>query len=278
MKYLWHNEDHDKQVMTEFLKNNLLIRTKIAYPDSLKKIYDEKLEGWEIFEQLVPGLIYNMINLIYEETIGQVSGSNLMQAIKFKPLMAKKYEHLKPIIGEKRFNRYIDFPSKIQKWRAKKLSQEEIRQRLIESLMSLYLTAAKRDPNVINLELLPLARKYVRKFIVNNYAELRKINTITLDKVVRKFLKMLDIGRASNYIKDLVKDIQTYCLIIYFINNYEKIKVIANKKEIVPILQIIRKEISQIFAKLIELEEIQKMIDIAIQKIVFGVKKIRYKF
>jgi len=275
MKIYSQNEDYDKTIIAKFLKNNLIIRTEIAYPSSIVNKYSEKLEGWQLFEQIIPGLLHNIIKIIYEETIGQVTGSNLMQAMKFKPLMAKKYEHLKPIIGEKRFNRYIDFPSKLQKWRSEKLPQQEIRKRLIESLIYIYLTAAKRDPNVFNLELIPVVRQYVKKFIELKYEDLKNIDTIRLDKITRKFFKMIDIGRTSNYLKDLIKDIQTYCLVFYFINKYEKINIIGNKTEIVPIIQILRNEFNILFEKIIKIEEIQKFIDLAIQKIVYGVKKIR---
>ncbi|MBD3352177.1 MAG: hypothetical protein GF364_11880 [Candidatus Lokiarchaeota archaeon] len=259
-------KSEDIQIMRKFLSRKLKIRTDIAYPDILDEKFNNKLEDAEIFNALIPNIFDNIIEIIYSETFGQVSGSNLMQATKFKTLMAKKYEHLRKIIGDTRYERYINFPQKVRKWRDKKLSTKKIRLYLVESLMSLYLTAAKRDETVYQVELLPIAREKIKTFINDNYEELKEISAIKLDKIVRNVLRMLDIGRAKTETKNLVKDIQTYCTIIYFINKFEQYDIVTEKKDIVPILDVIRNEFIQICEKLIQIEDVQHKIDFIIKK------------
>lgn len=252
--------------MRKFLESNLDIRTEIAYPDVLESEFSEKFTGSEIFERLIPNILDRIIEIIYTETFGQMTGSNLMVARKLKKLMSKKYEHLIKIVGNKRYERYIDFPTKVAKWRNNGLKKGEVRSRLIESLMSMYLTAAKRDITVYQTELLPIVREEIKTHIDEAVQEHKNLNTMKLDKVVRKLMKSMDIGRAKRETKDLVKDLQTYCLIIYFINQFKKKGIVMQESDVVPALDVIRNEFKQICEKLKEIEDVRSKIKLALQK------------
>jgi hypothetical protein len=129
-----------------------------------------------------------IVDIIYADTFGQVSGSDLMQATKIKTIMAKKYEHLREIIGNKRFEKYIDFPERVKYWREKKFSDETIRKKLVESLMAMYLTAAKRDPTIFQVEILPVIREQIKHYLSIHHEELVNLDAISLDRIVRNLI------------------------------------------------------------------------------------------
>ena len=261
---------NEKEIIIPYLKRYMKINSEIGYPDVLDAGYGQKFEGYEIFENLIPGIVDNIADIIYEETFGQVSSdiSSLLQSVKIKTIMSKKYENLRNIIGNKRFERYIDFPTKIKNWRKKNLTPEIVHKNFVESVINLFLTSAKRNQAVFEIELLPIIRKQFKIYISEQYPQFKNINVLTLDELVREIIKMMDLGRASDETKDLIKDLQIYCLIIYFINQFNKLKIVVNEKDIVPILKIIRNEINQISEKLRSIEDVKKKIDTVIKKLI----------
>ncbi|MCP4763776.1 MAG: hypothetical protein GY870_18540 [archaeon] len=259
----------EKEIIIPYLKRYMKINSEIGYPDLLEAGYGQKFEGYEIFENLIPGIVENIAHIIYEETFGQVSSdiSSLMQSVKIKTIMSKKYENLREIIGEKRFERYIDFPTKIKNWRKKNFPPEIVHKNFVESVINLFLTSAKRNQAVFEVELLPIIRKQFKIYIYEQYPQYKNINVLTLDELVREIIKMMDLGRATDETKNLIKDLQIYCLIIYFINQFNKLNIVVKEEDIIPILNMFRNEITQISEKLRSIEDVKNKIDIAIKKL-----------
>lgn len=266
-------ESYDKQVMMTFLEGHLVLlfnpenEENEKNPNNDEEQADKISEGYQFFEQFIPDIKNKIIEIIYVDTFGQVSGSDLMQATKMKTIMAKKYDHLREIIGDKRFEKYIDFPERVKYWREKRFSDEIIRKKLVESLMAMYLTAAKRDPTVFQVEILPVIREQIKHYLSIHHEELVNLDAISLDRIVRYLLKLLDVGRASIQSKQLMRDIQTYCMIIYFINQFKRMNFVIDNKDIIPILNNIRKEFAKLMQNIETIKDIRQKIEFSVQKI-----------
>lgn len=266
-------ESYDKQVMMTFLQGHLMLLFNVSVNDDSSYFVNDEEQTDNIpkeylfFEKIIPDIMNKIVDIIYADTFGQVSGSDLMQATKIKTIMAKKYEHLREIIGNKRFEKYIDFPERVKYWREKKFSDETIRKKLVESLMAMYLTAAKRDPTIFQVEILPVIREQIKHYLSIHHEELVNLDAISLDRIVRNLIKLLDVGRASIQTKQLMKDIQTYCMIIYFINQFKRMNFVLDNKDIIPILNNIRKEFSKMIQNIETIKDIRDKIEISVQKI-----------
>jgi hypothetical protein len=248
------------QIIEAYVKQHLQILTDVAYPDSLLCEFPEKLSGYEVFEKLLPNLAHKIAQVIYNDTFDMFGLVSSLHAIKIKEIIAKKYAHIQKIIGEARFNKYVNFPEKIHAWKSQGLDSETIKRKFVESTSQLYLTAARRDTGVFESELLPLVRESLKTFIFNQFPEVSDIDNVRLDQLARTFLKQLDLGRAPIEAKELIKDIQTYCLIIFFINQSMKLRLIDSTKESIATLNVIRTEIVEICDHLGEIGKIQMLI------------------
>jgi len=72
------------------------------------------------------------------------------------------------------------------------------------------------------------------------------IDPLSLDKITREFLKTIDLGRVEDDLKDIVRDLQTYSMLIFFIKKFPDYGFIAEGAELVSILDKIRDIILQI--------------------------------
>jgi hypothetical protein len=235
-----------QEQIAQTIRYALKFRSEIGYPKiKLKKSKiseksDKNLKDYEIIEQLIPGIIDNIAKIAYEETFGQVSGSNLTRAVKIKTVMSKRYDNLREIIGEKRFDKYVDFPEKIRTWRKQKFSEQQIESKFVKSVIQLYLTAAKRDLAVFQVEILPIIREWIKNSLETIDNKSVAIDPLSLDKIAREFLKIIDLGRVEDDLKDIVRDLQTYSMLIFFIKKFPDYGYIAEGSELVSILDKIR--------------------------------------
>jgi len=226
-----------QEQIAQTIRYAIKFRSEIGHP----RIKSEKiLKDYEIIEILIPGIVDNIAKIAYEETFGQVSGSNLTRAVKIKTVMSKRYDNLREIIGEKRFEKYVGFPEKIRTWRNLKFTEQQIEGKFVKSVIQLYLTAAKRDLSVFQVEILPIIREWIKISLesINNTGT--SIDPLSLDKITREFLKIIDLGRVEDDLKDIVRDLQTYSLLIFFIKKFPDYGNIAEGSELVSILDKIR--------------------------------------
>ncbi len=249
-----------QSLILQTVRSNLNIITDIAHPDVLIVENSVKNRGYEIFNQLIPYLDEKIAKIIFDSTFGQIDGTLFTQAFKIKTKMSKKYAHLEQMLGESRFKRVVDFPQKLRKWKQKGLKKDEINQRFVSSLVRLFFSSARRDPDVFTKDLLPVMREELKSFILKNFPHVSDINSLVLDAMARDVYKKLDLSHARMHTKDLIKDIQTYCSIIYFINHFEEFDIVFGKASIVPILRVIRSEIKQICEELRNLSDFKSSV------------------
>jgi len=154
--------------------------------------------------------------------------------------MSKRYNNLREIIGEKRFDKYVDFPEKIRTWRKQNFTEQQIESKFVKSVIQLYLTAAKRDLAVFQVELLPIIREWIKTSLESINKNQIAIDPLTLDKITRNFLRIIDLGRVEDELKDIIRDLQTYCMLIFFIKKFPDYGFIDEGSQIVSILDKIR--------------------------------------
>ena len=232
-----------QEQIAQTIRYALKFRSEIGHPKiKLKKSEnsEKNLKDYEIIEVLIPSVIDNITKIAYEETFGQVSGSNLTRSMKIKTFMSKRYDNLREIIGEKRFDKYVDFPEKIRTWRKKKFTEEQIESKFVKSVIQLYLTAARRDNAVFQVEVLPIIREWIKISLESIDNKGAAIDPLSLDKIAREFLKNIDLGRVEDDLKDIVRDLQTYSMLIFFIKKFPDYGYIAEGSELVSILDKIR--------------------------------------
>ena len=238
-----------QEQIAQTIRYALKFRSEIGHPNNKMK-KSEKLEknlkDYEIIEVLIPSVIDNITKIAYEETFGQVSGSNLTRSMKIKTFMSKRYDNLREIIGEKRFDKYVDFPEKNLTSGNQKFTAQQIESKFVKSVIQLYLTAAKRDLSVFQVELLPIIREWVKISLESIDNKGTAIDPLSLDKITREFLKIIDLGRVEDDLKNIVRDLQTYSMLIFFIKKFPDYGSIAEGSELVSILDKIRDIMFQI--------------------------------
>ncbi|QEE14208.1 hypothetical protein DSAG12_00019 [Promethearchaeum syntrophicum] len=249
-----------QEQIAQIVRYTLKFRSEISH-QILDSVYPERnLKDFETIENKFPGIIDNIAKIAYEETFGQVSGSNLTRSLKIKNFMSKRYDHLREIIGEKRFDKFVDFPEKIRTWRHQNLSEQQIEIRFVKSVIQLYLTAAKRDLAVFQVELLPLFREWIKISLESNNKNKYAIDPLTLDKITRKFLRTIDLGRVEDEFKHILRDLQTYSMLIFFVKKYPDYSFINEGAELVSNLDNIRKIIENVIQKLQNVPKIDELI------------------
>ena len=249
-----------QEQIAQIVRYTLKFRSEIGHPKIKSGNLDENLKEYKIVEVLIPEIIENISKIAYEETFGQVSGSNLTRALKIKTFMSKRYDNLREIIGEKRFDKFVDFPEKIRTWRKQNLSEQQIESKFVKSVIQLYLTAAKRDLAVFQVELLPLIREWIKRSLESNKKSKNVIDPLTLDKITRKFLRTIDLGRVEEEFKDVIRDLQTYSMLIFFIKKFPDYGFIDEGSELVSSLDKIRNIIQDIIQKLQNFPKIDEII------------------
>jgi len=145
-----------QEQIAQIIRYALKFKSEIGHPEVESGKSEQNLKDYERIEALIPGIVDNIAKIAYKETFGQVSGSNLTRSLKIKTFMSKRYHHLREIIGEKRFDKFVDFPEKIRTWRKQNFTEQQIENKFVKSVIQLYLTSAKRDSAVFQVELLPL--------------------------------------------------------------------------------------------------------------------------
>ena len=249
-----------KEQIAQIIRYSLNFRSEIGRPKIISGKDNINLKDYEIIEALIPEIIDNIAKIAYEETFGQVSGSNLTRAMKIKTFMSKRYDNLKRIIGEKRFDRYVDFPEKIRTWRKQKFTEQQIESKFVKSVVQLYLTAAKRDSAVFQVELLPIIREWIKISLETIDNKGTAIDPLSLDKITREFLKIIDLGRVDDDLKDIIRDLQTYSMLIFFIKKFPDYGFIDEGSELVSILDKIRDIILKIVKGLQKFPKIDEKI------------------
>ena len=252
-----------QEQIAQTIRYALKFRSEIGHPKKkLKKSknLEKNFKDYEIIEILIPSVIDNITKIAYEETFGQVSGSNLTRSMKIKTFMSKRYDNLREIIGEKRFDKYVDFPEKIRTWRRQKFTEQQIESKFVKSVIQLYLTAAKRDLAVFQVELLPIIREWIKISLESIDNKGAAIDPLSLDKITREFLKIIDLGRVEDDLKDIVRDLQTYSMLIFFIKKFPDYGFIAEGSELVSILDRIREIILDVVQGLQKFPKIDEKI------------------
>jgi len=249
-----------QEQIAQIVRYTIKFRSEIGHPKIKSGEFDQNLKEYEIIEVLIPKIIENITKIAYEETFGQVSGSNLTRALKIKTFMSKRYDNLREIIGEKRFDKFVDFPEKIRTWRKQNLTEQQIESKFVKSVIQLYLTAAKRDSAVFHVELLPLIREWINNSLESINKNGITIDPLTLDKITRNFLRTIDLGRVEDELKDIIRDLQTYSMLIFFMKKFPDYSFLDEGSELVSILDKIRNIMQNIIQKIQNFPKIDEII------------------
>ena len=249
-----------QEQIAQIIRYTLKFRSDIGHPPFSSANSDRNMIDYERIETLIPGIINNIAKIAYEETFGQVSRSNLTRAVKIKTFLNKRYDHLREIIGEKRFDKFVDFPGKIRTWRNQKFSEQQIESKFVKSVIQLYYTAAKRDPAVFQVELLPIFREWIKYSLESLNMIRTAIDSLTLDKISRDFLKTIDLGRVEDELKDIIRDLQTYSMLVFFIKKFPDYGFIDDGSQIVYILDKIRNILNEMVQGLLSFSKIDEKI------------------
>ncbi len=175
------------------------IRTDIAYPKQLFENGQRTCENEVIFENLIPGIVNRMVETIYHELFGSMTGTPRMQAVRLQKFMEKHYAPLLPVLGEKRFKKFIDFTAKVDSWKVKNLAEPDIQQLLVKSAASMYWSAARRDPQIFEHDILGSFRNSVNILPeISPKLENNELSILEIDKNLQKTLIKIDLYRAAN--------------------------------------------------------------------------------
>jgi hypothetical protein len=251
-----------KEIIIGVFSAKVAIKSDIAYPPSLLLNGERSCDGAEIFEHFFPELFSNVAGIVFDETFGKTSGTPRMQAVRIKTIMEKQYAPLQDILGEKRFQDVTDFQAKVDQWQEQGLPAEEIEERLVKSVASMYWSAARRDPRIFEQEIKGILLTPLKSLpSIGPRLDDGELTVADLAYAMNSALEKADLGRASAEVKELIHDLYVYAAIFYFLKKIEGSAAIStsNRPDRLGKIQDLREEVAQIVKKLLDLPAFRRI-------------------